>query len=445
MVASVAAQLGLRTTLIESGKMGGDCLNYGCVPSKSLIAAGHSLAAPSALGLTDPLALAYPSAPFDHARKVIAAIAPHDSQERFEGLGARVIRHAAHFIGSRTVRVQGDDALHEDITARRIVIATGASPAIPPIKGLDQVPYLTNETFFELTAPPPHLLILGAGPIGAEMAQSQRALGARVTVLDIGPLLPREDPQAADVIRQAFARDGIDLIENTQIHKIDSSQESVTVHYGEGQCTTGSHLLVATGRKPNIENLNLETAGITYDKRAIAVNAKLQTSNKRIYAIGDVTGLAQFTHAAGYHAGLVIRHAFFRMPINVHAKPIPRVTYTNPEVAAVGDLSDGRTIQWPFAQNDRALCEGDDRGFIKIALGPRRRIKGALIVGARAGELLLPWSLAIDQRLPLSALAGVIAPYPTRSEISKRVAGSDYTAQLFGKTSRRLAQWLMRF
>jgi pyruvate/2-oxoglutarate dehydrogenase complex dihydrolipoamide dehydrogenase (E3) component len=387
-----------------------------------------------------------------HVHDVIAAIAPHDSVERFTGLGCTVIQARARFIDDRTV-----EAGEQRIRARRFVVATGSRAGVPPIPGLDRVSFFTNETLFDNTQLPEHLVIIGAGPIGCEMAQAHRRLGARVSLLDLASMLPKDDPELVTVVRDAFLTDGIDLIERVEIRRIESRSGGIAVLAAEGDAervVEGSHLLIAAGRRPNVEDLGLEAAGVRHGPKGIEVDRRLRTSNRRIYAAGDVAGGHQFTHLAAYHAGIVLRNALFRLPAKVDTRALPWVTYTDPELAHVG-LTEAqardahgahvRVLRSEFAENDRARTERTTGGLIKVVVSRRGDVLGATIVGAHAGELILPWALAIGERLKIGALAGVIAPYPTLSEISKRVAGSYYTPTLFGPRTRmlvRLLGWL---
>jgi len=448
-VAAVTAQLGLDVVLIEKDRMGGDCLNYGCVPSKSLIAAAKAAHAPDssrAFGVDLGQAAVDFAAVMSHVRDVIAGIAPHDSVERFEGLGVTVLNHAARFTGPDEVTA-GDIR----VRARRFVIATGSSPAAPPIPGLDTVKYLTNETLFDLESLPDHLVILGGGPIGLEMAQAFRRLGAEVTVASLA-FLEKDDPDLSRVVLESLKADGVRLLPGASATWVAETPEGVRVSVESDRGTediTGSHLLIATGRKPNIEGMGLEAAGIQFDKGGIKVDRRLRTSNRRIFAIGDVTGRYQFTHTAAYDAGIVIRNAAFRLPARARDKAIPWVTFTDLELAHVGlteamasdaGHTDLRILRWPFAENDRARAERDTRGLIKVIATRRGKILGASIVGTNAGDLIQPWCLAIERGLKLSALASYIAPYPTRGEITKRVAGEFFTPSLFGGRTR----WLVR-
>jgi len=454
LVAAAAALLGRRVALVERGRMGGDCLNYGCVPSKSLIAAAKR-AALARTGGDFGIDLGKPTIDFArvhaHVERVIAAIAPHDSQERFEGLGCKVIRAEGRFVGPDVLAAGG-----ARIRARRFVIATGSSPAIPPLEGLTQVPYLTNETVFELKARPEHLIVIGGGPIGVELAQAFARLGAKVSVVELLAILGNDDAEAAEVVRQALRRDGVALYEGTRIRSLARAGDGIAATIerdGESETLLGSHLLVAAGRSANVAGLGLEAAGVAFTARGITVDRRLRTTNRRIYALGDVAGRYQFTHMAGHHAGVVVRNALFRLPAKVEERAIPWVTFTDPELAHVGLKEDGaraahgaiRILRWAFAENDRAQTEREIDGFAKVITTRRGRVVGATIVGAHAGELILPWGLAIARGLRVSALAGLIAPYPTLSEISKSVAGSFFTPTLFGERTKRLVRFLARF
>jgi pyruvate/2-oxoglutarate dehydrogenase complex dihydrolipoamide dehydrogenase (E3) component len=321
---------------------------------------------------------------------------------------------------------------------------------------LNDVPFLTNETVFDLTECPEHLIVIGGGPIGCELAQAHRRLGARVTVLEMFSILVKYDHEAAEVIRRQLRREDVELREGVQIVGVSQEAGGVAVDInadGVSQRINGSHVLVAAGRSPNLDGLDLEAAGIKYSTKGIEVDARLRSSNKRIFAIGDVAGALQFTHVAGYHAGIVIRNALFKLPAKVNYTAVPWVTYTDPEIANVGltenqakDRLDGdiRILRWPFGENDRAQAERKTDGFIKVISDRKGRIHGACIVGPHAGELILPWVLAVDQGLKIGAMASAIAPYPTRSEVTKRAAGSFYTASLFGDRTKTLVQFLLR-
>ena len=451
-VAAVSAQLGAATVLVEKHKMGGDCLNYGCVPSKALLAAADTAATvrrASRLGIDLGESALNGDGAFAHVQNAIAAIAPHDSIERFEGYGAQVILAPARFIGRR--EIEADDY---KIRARRFVIATGSGPSVPPIPGLADARYFTNETIFDQKTVPRHLVIVGGGPIGVEMAQAHRRLGAEVTLLEMARILPNDDPELVDILRQRLIGEGIQIVEGVTVTSVSSSSNGVAIRCDDaanGREFTGSHVLVAAGRRPNTDGLDLEKAGITYSSNGIEVDSRLRTANHNVFAVGDVTGGHQFTHIAGYHAGIVIRNALFRLPAKVDTAAYPWVTYTRPELAHVGKtaadaagLSGVRILKWPFSDNDRAIVEGESDGMVKVVT-KKGRVLGASILGPHAGELIQTWQLAIQARLKIAKIANMIAPYPTFGEANKRAAAEYFTPALFGSRSRRLVKFLRSF
>ena len=454
-VAAGAAQMGARVALVEKGKMGGDCLNTGCVPSKSLLASANiaqQIREGDRFGLqTGSLQVDWNRA-HRHVHDVIASIAPNDSVERFEGLGVRVIRAAGYFQDERTL-VAGEQL----IRAKYFVLATGSSPAIPPFSGLDRVDYFTNENIFDNRESIEHLIVLGGGPIAMEMAQAHRRLGARVTVMKKKRLLVRDDPELSRIVVERMEQEGVDFIEGGRDVVVEGSENGgVTVQYRteeDSGSVSGSHLLVATGRRANVHGLNLEAAGVTYNEQGVEVDARLRTSNRRIFAVGDVAGPYQFTHMAAYQAGIVIRNILFKLPAKVDYSAVPWVTYTDPELAQVGvreaDAEKSgikyRVLSWPFSENDRAQTERRIEGMVKVITAPDGKVLGVSMVGLHAGELIQPWILAVSQGMKIGALASMIAPYPTLAEINKRVAGSFYTERLFSPGTRRLVRFLMRF
>ena len=429
--AAGAVQMGAGVVLIEGGKMGGDCLNTGCVPSKALIeAARRAKGAASAknLGVScHDVTVDYASV-MHHVRETIASIEPHDSQERFEGLGVRVIRGYAEFASKNSIRVG-----NETVTARRIVVATGAIPIAPPINGLDTVAYFTNETFFENRNRPDHLIIIGGGPIGVEMAHAHAQLGIKTTLIESFEILPREIAKTREIVRTKLLQDGVTVFENCDVRSIKENGAIKSITLGDGQMVKGSHILVATGRRANVQGLNLSAAGIETTDVGIKVDDSLRTTNRAVYAIGDVIGQEQFTHLAGYHASLVVRSALFGLPAKVRKNHIPRVTYCDPEVASVGDISDGtgiETYRVTYDGLDRAIAGARTDGFAQIWV-KNGRVRGATIVGAQAGELIHFWSLVIAQNLKLSKASSVITPYPTLSDINKKLIGAYFTPRLF--------------
>lgn len=450
-VAAGAVQMGARVVLIEAGEMGGDCLNAGCVPSKALIAAAKAAEAQRhgfrGVAPHDPQVDF--AAVKDHVHAVIAQIAPVDSQDRFEGLGCTVIRAFARFTGPDEV-VAGDTT----VRARRFVIATGSRPFVPPIQGVDTVPYLTNETIFDLRERPDHLIVIGGGPIGMEMAQAHRRLGCKVTVIEGGKVLGRDDPELAKVVVAALTAEGITFVEGQQVVRLAGQAGAVEVTLGDGQTVKGSHLLLAVGRKVALDGMGLDAAGIEHTPKGVTVDARLRSSNRRVYAVGDAAGGLQFTHVAGWHAGIVIRQIVLGLPAKADTRAIPRATYTDPELAQVGLTEaeararhgDALTIvRAEFAHNDRAQAEGKTTGLAKVMIVKGRPV-GASIVGPQAGELIGLWALAMSARLKVSAVAGMVAPYPTLGEVSKRAAGAYFGPKLFENAAlKRLVQLVQRW
>ena len=436
-VAAGAVQMGAAVVLVEGGDMGGDCLNAGCIPSKALIAAAkhaHAMTTGAPFGITPVSPAIDFAAVKDHVARVIATIAPLDSQQRFEGLGVKVIRAYGRFISA--TELQAGDHI---IVARRFVIATGSRPLIPPIPGVDVVPYLTNETIFALRQRPGHLIIIGGGPIGMEMAQAHRRLGCAVTVIEGARPLGKDDPELAAVVLDALRTEGVEIIENAPVSGLSGTAGAISVALKDGRTVQGTHLLLAVGRKVALENLNLDAAGVAHTPKGVTVGPDLRSSNRRIYAVGDAAGGLQFTHVAGYHAGVIIRSTLFGLPSRAKTAHIPWVTYTDPELAQVGltevqaIAAHGKAVtvtRLDFHHNDRAQTMGEPKGLIKVMVLKGRPI-GASIVGPQAGELIGLWALAISAKLKMSAVAGMVAPYPTLGEISKRAAGAYFSPQLF--------------
>jgi len=448
--ASAAAAFGVNVVLIEKGKMGGESLNSGSVPSKALLAAAAQAHA-SRNGARSARFGAHFAAARDHVREVIAAIAPQDSRERLNGLGVRVLQGEGRFIDPATVVADGFD-----IKARRFVIATGSSPAIPAIPGLADTPYLTNETVFDLAVCPRHLIVIGAGSAGLELAQAFRRLGAEVTVLEAAAPLASDDPECAAVVLDGLAREGVIVRSRVEIVQVRRALSRIQVDIVAGVGTEtieATHILVAAVRRPHLEHLDLDAAGVRTNRNGIVVDRRLRTSNKQIYAIGDVTDGPRFTHLAHHHAGLVIRHALFRTPVRADRLAVPWVTYTDPELAQVGLIEDEararcgviRVLRSPYRENDRALATGATNGHIKIITDRRGDILGATIVGAGAAENIAAWALAINQKLNIDAIAGVIIPYPTYAEVGKRAAMTYFTRGLTSPLVRRIIGGLRRF
>ncbi len=452
-VAAAAGLLGAAVVLIERARMGGECLNTGCVPSKALLAAAHAAHAAqraSVLGID-----ASPRVDFgrvhDHVHAAIAAIAPHDSVERMAQYGVDVVRASARLRAPRVVEADG-----VELRARRLVIATGAEPAVPDVPGIADVPILTNETIFDCTTRPRHLLVLGGGPLGIEMAQAYRRLGAAVTVVARSRALPKDDPDVAAILLQALARDGIAIREHAHATKIERAGDDIVMtidEAGESRRVEASHLLVATGRRPRVSGLGLEAAGVVYDDDGIAVDARLRTSAKGVYAAGDVVAGPRFTHVCSYHAGVIVQNALFRLPARVRYDSLPWVTYTDPELAQIGMTEararerrgdDLRVVRVPYADSDRAQAERRPEGLLKLVARPDGRLLGASIVGAHAGELAHLFVLAIERRLNLRHVARMIAPYPTFAELDRTAAIEFLKPWMRATLTRRVVRLLSR-
>ncbi|MBW4972067.1 FAD-dependent oxidoreductase [Roseovarius mucosus] len=451
-LAAGAVQMGANVILLEGHKMGGDCLNFGCVPSKALIASGKAAYAQShaaQFGIADQSPKVDYAAAKDHVADIIAQIEPVDSQERFEGLGVRVLRDYGEFLSPTEVK-----AGEHIITARRIVIATGSSPFVPPIPGLDTVPYETNETLFDLRERPDHLLVVGGGPIGMEMAQAHRRLGCAVTVIEGAKVLGNDDPEMAAVVIDQFRAEGIQIEEGALAAEIRGQAGAIEIEAKDGRIFKGSHLLMAVGRKSNTDRLNLDAAGIETTKRGIKVDASMRTTNRRVYAIGDVAGGLQFTHVAGYHAGLIIRQALLGLPAKNRTDHIPWATYTDPELAQVG-LTEAQArqehggnlevVRFHYSHNDRAIADRKTAGLIKVMV-VRGRPVGVSIAGAQAGELINLWALVLANGLKMKHVANMVAPYPTMGEINKRAAGAYFSPRLFDSAGvKRIVGFVQRW
>ncbi|MDO9712013.1 dihydrolipoyl dehydrogenase family protein [Paracraurococcus lichenis] len=460
-VAAIGSGLGLRVALIERGRMGGDCLNYGCVPSKALLAAAHAAAEARRAGR---LGIRLPEPEVDwaavraHVRGAIDRIAPNDSAARYRGMGVEVVEATARFTAPDEIEAGG-----RRLTFRRAVIAAGSAAVVPEIPGLGAVPFLTNETLFDLEERPAHLLILGGGPIGLEMAQAHAWLGCRVTVIEAAPRVAvREDEELADGVRAALAADGVAFREGAKLLRLEpgTGADRVVAVLDGGERIAGSHLLLAVGRAPRLEGLGLEAAGIEAGPRGIRTRPDLRSvSNRRVWAVGDIAdpegiGPRAFTHVAGQHAGVLVRAMLFRLPgTRVDYAALPRVTYTDPELAQVGlteeearaaGHTDLRIQRWPLSENDRAIAEGRAEGLVKLVATPGGRLLGAGILAPRAGDMAGLYGLMIGRRLPLSALASMVLPYPTLSEGGKRAAGDFYAPRLLSPFTKRLIGLLKR-
>ncbi|KCZ92091.1 dihydrolipoyl dehydrogenase family protein [Hyphomonas johnsonii] len=452
--AAGAAMFGLNVVLYEQAEMGGDCLNYGCVPSKALLSAAKAAqsareAAKYGIGVSAPVTDW--AAVKAHVRHAIDTIAPVDSQERFEGLGVTVIREHARFADPDTVV-----SANTRTRARRIVVATGSTAFIPPIEGLKTVPYVTNETLFSMPDFPEHLVILGGGPIGLEMAQAFTRLGARTTVIEMGLALGKSDPAHAAIAIGALRDEGVTVLEGHKAVRVSSENGGIRVHTehdGAEVPVDGSHLLVAVGRRTMLDGLDLEAGKVEFDRKGIVVGDTLRSrSNRRVWALGDSAGREQFTHVAGWHASVFARRAFFKQRTKADSLPIPAVTYTSPEVAQValteaearekfGDSVE--TSSFPFHENDRAIAEGKTLGEAKLVIR-KGKLLGASIVGEGAGDILQIISLAMSNGLKVQDLTNFISPYPTRAEVVKRAASAHFTEALFSKSAKRLVGLLQR-
>jgi pyruvate/2-oxoglutarate dehydrogenase complex dihydrolipoamide dehydrogenase (E3) component len=451
-VAAGAAQLGVSVALIERGRMGGDCLNTGCVPSKALLAASRAARATrqaARFGVTAADPVIDWNGVRNYVHSIIAQLAPVDSVERFRALGAIVLRGEARFLDPNTLSVAG-----KTLTARRFVIAAGSRPAVPKIEGLDQIRYWTNESLFDLEERPDHLMILGGGPVGLEMADAFHGLGCRVTLVEGHRIAAKEDPELAEGLRIALTARGVAILEGSAVTRVEAGP---TLILADGRRISGSHLLVATGRTADLQALQLAAGNIQAGPAGIATDRGLRSiTNRRVFAVGDIAdpagvGPRAFTHVGSYHAGIVIRRNLFRLPARLDYAALPRVTYTDPELAQTGlteteAKASGRSVhllRWPLADNDRAVAEGDSGGLVKLVIS-RGRVVGAGILAPNAGEMISQWSLAIARRTPLSALAGLIVPYPTRSEAGKRAAGSFFAPRLFSARTKSLVRILCR-
>lgn len=452
--AAGAAMLGLKVVLYEKAAMGGDCLNHGCVPSKALLSAAKHVAM-----INDAPKFGVRASGYDvdwqavkaHVQKSIETIAPVDSQERFEGLGVTVIREAAAFSDPRTIESDTTVA-----TGRRIVIATGSTPFVPPIPGLADTPFLTNEQIFEIPSLPAKLIILGGGPIGLEMAQAFRRLGSDVTIIEMDRALAQADRAHAALAVDTLRSEGIEILEGHKAIKVSSSTGEVVVEAESGQATVaikGSHLLVALGRQAVTQGLALEKGGVDYDRGGVTVSDKLRSvSNKRVWALGDIAGQGQFTHLAGWHASVFTRRAFFKQFSRASDLPLPSVTYLSPEVAQLGLTEEEArarfgasisTSSFEFAENDRAIAEDKTLGEAKLIIR-KGKLLGASIIGEGAGEIIQLVSVAMSNGLNVQALTNFISPYPTRAEIVKRAASAYFTPTVFGRSSRMLVGLLQR-
>ena len=442
--AVIAAGLGAKTALIEKYRLGGDCLQTGCVPSKALLASAKAIHLKQQDNGT-PSTIDFPQI-MQRMREARLHLAHHDSAERLQQLGIDVFFGPAQFENRRTIRV---DESH--ISFRRCILATGSRPAMPEISGLDQTSYLTNETLFSLAERPSRLTIVGAGPIGVEMAQAFRRFGSQVTLIDqASKLLPREEPEASQLLQEQFKREGIQLHLGNQVAEVKQQEQGHLVQLQSSSQTDairGDQLLIATGRQPNLAGLNLEAGGIQYSPRGVTVDARLRTSNRRVFAAGDVTGNQQFTHAADAMARLCVRNAFFFGRQRWPQHPVPHATYTDPEIAQIGlttaeaDRQGIRldTYRESLSEVDRSVLEGHPQGLVIVhCKAGRGQVAGATVVGPQAGDLINSFSLLMSQDLSLSALSNTIHCYPTQSQVLQRMGDQFQRTRLTSFTARLL-------
>ena len=445
-----AAQLGAKTLLVEKEKhLGGDCLHFGCVPSKTLIRTAqvyHQMKTADNYGLPR---VEIP--PVDYSviarriQDVIGTIQKHDSEERFCSLGARVEFGSPAFVDEHTIRLN-----RNTYSARRWVISTGSSPSVPPTAGLNTVSFITNKDIFSLDHLPRSMIMLGAGPIATEMSQAFSRLGTEVTVIQRGnQILTREDKDMADEVLKVLTSEGVSVCLNSTIVSVNegNGEKEVIITDGLGKTVSlkAEILMVAMGRKPNVEGLGLENIGVDFDRRGLKVDNRLRTTQKHIYAAGDVTGTYQFTHAAGYEGGIVISNAIFHIPRKVDYTFLPWCTYTDPELASIGmneTMAAKAGIKYSvytekFRDNDRSLAEGAWGGKIKMILDEKEKPLGIQILGPQAGELISEWVAVLNGNVKLSTLAAAVHPYPTLGEINKRVAGIYFSPKIFSETVRK--------
>lgn len=447
------ALFGLNAALVERGEMGGDCLNSGCVPSKALIAAAHrahDLRTGADLGIANVVPQVDFKQVHAHIHGAIETISHDDSQERFEEMGVDVIRGEARFLDDKTLRVSLNAGGEKVISAPRIVIASGSRAFVPPIEGIGDVPYMTNETVWDLTELPGHLLVLGGGPIGMEMAHAFRRLGAQVTVATIGRPFPKDDDDAAEIVIQRIRDEGVVINEDAQAKSARMQDGKIVLTLQNGSELVGTHLLIATGREVNFDALHLKAAGVEHDRRGIKVDARRRTNKRHIYAIGDCRDGPRFTHSSGYEGGNVVLEIALGLPTKVDYRALPWVTYVDPELAQVG-LTEKEARQmhgdaitvWreDFAHNDRAIAERSTEGFVKI-VKRGSKVVGATIVGRHAGDMLLPFSMMIMGKKSTFGLASLIVPYPNRAEHLKAAAFASEESKVFNKYSRGWAKFL---
>ncbi|PIN74853.1 pyridine nucleotide-disulfide oxidoreductase [Candidatus Woesearchaeota archaeon CG10_big_fil_rev_8_21_14_0_10_37_12] len=452
-IAAGATKLGAKVALVEKHKLGGECLWTGCVPSKALIRAAevaHTINTADAYGFKKNSAQHTFSNVIDYVQHVIKKIEPHDSPERFKKLGVHVFFGNAQFKDKQTLFVD-----KKELKAKNFVISTGSSPATLPIPGLEKTGYLTNETLFTNKTFPKEFLVIGGGPIGAEMAQAFSRLGSNVTVFARSGLISKEDTDVSLELENAFEKEGIRVIKNMDLVKFEKKNNKKIVHYkikNKKYFLSGDEILLSTGRTPNMQGLNLEGIGVETTKKGIVVNEKLQTRVKHIYAAGDVTGGYQFTHVASYEAGIILINTLFKFPKKADYSVIPWTTFTDPEVARVGITEqeakekniEHDILKLSFKDVDRAQAENQTTGFTKLVVDKKGKLLGAHIIGARAGELLPEFVLAMRKKLKITDIFNTIHTYPTLSSMNQQVAGKFYEKKLSPRI-KKILQFIFRF
>lgn len=451
VAASVAGQLGLRVTLVEkSDKLGGDCLHTGCVPSKTLLHLAQTVRH-TRLAVDDGLLSAMPAVDFgaaiDRVRAVIERIQQHDDPERFRGYGCDVRFGAARFTGPREIEVDG-----ERIRARRFLVATGSAPAVPPIPGLAEAGYDTSDTIFTRRDLPPRLAVLGAGPVGVELAQAFARFGSRVTLVErAGQVLPSNDAAVAGVLQAALEAEGVTVRTAAGVQGVRRDGDSRQLQLADGSTLECERILVATGRRPVLAGLGLDAAGVAYGDTGIRIDTRQRTSQRHIFAAGDVCGPYPFTHMAEYQAGIALANMVFRVPKKADYRVVPRVVYTEPEVAVVGleaGTADARgirydTAEFPVGEVDRAITDGSTRGFCRLLIS-RGRLIGASLVGPQAGELVHELALAMQVNARVRDISALIHAYPTQAQIHRRAVNSHYAHLLKSRRTRLLVRWMNR-
>ena len=448
-----AASYGVHVALIERARMGGQAWYTGSLASKALLASAkraHEIKNAWMFGVKVDVAGINHAAIVEHALSAGQVLAQNVSPERLNGLGIDVIQGGARFTGSNTAEA-GD----YQIRARRFIIATGSSALVPPIPGLDRIPYFTCETVFSHLQRMPHLIVMGGTSIAIEFAQAFRRLGSDVTVIEAGTVLPADDPELRAHLLKCLKDEGIRVLENARIERIETfgaGLQAIFAMAGKSYSVDGTHVLVAMGRRANVAGLDLDAAGVTFSDRGIQVTKGLRTSNGKVYAIGDVTGETHFAHAAEHHANVAVRNALFRLPVKTHHETMPWVTFTDPELAHVGLTEEAARerhgklsiVRWPYSENLRAQAERQGHGFLKVIASKRGEILGAGIVGAQAGELIQMWSLAMQKGIPLRDMASIVAPSPTLAEMNKAAAESYFVPQAQSPLLRRIIRLLAK-